>query len=230
MIKKKKKILLIFSLATLIGGCSAFKSENSTLFANQGDPIDNSTNLPLPNTLGLPAPSGNEDIKAIPGQKTVAVVSANRALMNMLNCLGTESPTEGARAAQAVWEEKKGQFSVEGKANTVTPPMLMAQASLAAEVCSDAIRIESALPSSERRLFPMINFGSGPNSVGSAALGDTIRRLARSCWGRNESDEERSMIVTEARSAFSGTNPATTRLQLLYICSSLLSSTSGLEI
>ena len=137
---KKNKFIqstMVLIAATLLTGCSGFKSENNTLFAggNNDGGSQTGNNIPLPGSGGGSAPAGNEEIEAIPGQKTVAVVSANRALMNMINCLGTESPTEGAQAAKAVWEEKKGSFSVEGQANTVTPPMLMAQASVAAQVC-----------------------------------------------------------------------------------------------
>ena len=134
-----KRLLTLAVIFMFTVGCEKFTSQrNGERLPAASDNLPGGIIVPGGN---LPAPGGNEEIEAIPGQKTVAVVSANRALMNMINCLGTESPTEGAKAAQAVWEEKKGSFSVEGKANTVTSPMLMAQASVAAEVCVDGTAV-----------------------------------------------------------------------------------------
>lgn len=224
---KMKLTFCFLAVLTFTLGCEKFQAQRNgeRLPANDNTP----TGIIVPGG-NLPAPGGNEEIEAIPGQKTVAVVSANRALMNMINCLGTESPTEGAKAAQAVWEEKKGSFSVEGKANTVTSPMLMAQASVAAEVCVDAIRLESAMNAGERRLFPNINFNQGPSATSEQDLIDTVRRISRSCWGRNETTEERNMIVSSARSQFTGNNSEQTQRQMLFVCGAMMSSISGVEL
>lgn len=176
---------------------------------------------------GEAAAGGNGEIRAIPNTKTAGISSGNRVLRNMVSCLGTRTPS--TRATNA-YNDKVGNFAAEGWANTVTAPMMMAYAAVSAEVCLDLVTAEKALAANDRRIFGLINFGAGPSALSEAGIADTVRRLARSCWGRNETQEELTLIRDSVRSNFTSNNTADTDKSMFFVCSAMLSSLSGIEM
>ena len=162
-------------------------------FVHKYEDLSSNSNGDL-GTLLPPGPSGgNGDLVIIDGARTASVVHSGQVLKNMVAVSGIEEPSASTKA---LYEQKKGSFSENGKANTVNAPMVMAAASLGGEVCNDLVNKERGLPQGERRIFPQVDFGSGPNNVSNTARMDIVRRMARSFWGRNETDTGNLALYT----------------------------------
>ncbi|MCJ8276999.1 MAG: hypothetical protein HRT44_13440 [Bdellovibrionales bacterium] len=175
-------------------------------------------------TEGLASsPGGNGDIVAKPDTLTASVISSNRALDSLVSCLGTVEPNAAARREM---DKYQGSFSVEGKANSVTAPMVSAMTTVAAEVCLDLINRERGVEANQRRIFPSIDFDSNDATVDSAQVANVVRRLSRSCWGRNETSEELDSITDAFNGAFSSgdDNRDGTRKKMLFLCTTVSAS------
>lgn len=174
-----------------------------------------------------PAPGGNEEIEAMPDTRTASFVSANRALDAMVSCLGTSEPS---RASKEIWDKNKGSLSTTGRANSITPPMMSSLIKISAEVCNDLVKQENSVEAGKRRIFPQFDFAGG--ALASGAVQDSIRRLARSCWGRNENASELAMLESSLQEAFAEADGSddVNREKALYLCTTMVSSFSTLEM
>lgn len=108
---------LVFLLASGCNNAFVHKYEDLSSL-NQGD---------LGSLLPPGPGGGNGDLKIIDGARTTSVVHSGQVLDNMVAISGIEEPSA---AAKSLYEEKKGSFSENGKANTLNAPMIMAAASL----------------------------------------------------------------------------------------------------
>jgi hypothetical protein len=63
----------------------------------------------------------------------------------------------------------------------------------------------------------------------TSSLQDAMRRIARSCWSRDEDPNEGQIIMDAVQSAFQGANGAnTTHDAALFMCTSMLASLDSL--
>lgn len=223
------KVLKVLTMLLVFASCSVQKLQitgaTSKSSHSENAPLGNTDETDNPATSPTELPGGNPEITAKPGVQTATVVSANRALMDLVSCTGIKQPS---LRSKSMWENKTGQFSIEGRANSISSPMLMAHAAVAAEICLDLIEIESALNQTDRRIFTQIDFNQSAAAQSVSALSDGIRRLARSCWGRNETTEEHELIVTAATGGFDSGDSAES--QMIFLCASMLSSVSAIEM
>lgn len=172
--------------------------------------------------LGIDAQcKSSTDIDVIPGAKTVSLVGSNQVLQHLSNCVGLAVPSD---KTVAVYEAKKGSISTYGAANSITPPMMMAIASIAGEVCSDIIDQEVA---SGLRIFKDVNL-SASSLPSNAVLSSVIGNMALSCWGGNESSEERNVILDMVNSSVGTAEADASRKAALLVCTSMLSSVKAL--
>jgi len=166
--------------------------------------------------------AGSEGIQIFPNTKTVSTVYAKQFLDNMVSCtgLGIESAT-----TRGAWESRQGSLSEFGYATDVTPPMMMAVASVAGEVCSDIIDKEST-SGAERVIFAGFNL-SGSTNVSEKQ--QAIQRLALSCWHRRASTNEVQTIqdMVDRNTASVSDNGRTSALLL---CTAMLASYSSIEM
>lgn len=141
----------------------------------------------------------------------------------MLNLTGVSNPSQATINSA---NDKKAKIAESGKAESVTAPMWMAITNLAGDVCLDLVNQEKALVADQRRIFPQVNFATGPASISSAAKDDVIRRMARSFWGRNETTQEKAVIRSELDAAFTGVanTGAQTENAMLFTCAAMLAS------
>ena len=165
-------------------------------------------------------------IEVIAGAKTASVISANRTLDNFVSCLGVRTPNNEARAK---YQEAYGTLSVEGAPDSVTAPMAKSLMGISAEVCGQLVEAERSIASTERRIFNSVDYTSSSEALNSSQIADITRRLARSCWGRNETSDELQLIQTNVSDAFgSGSTPIAT--QLTYVCTGVAASFSTWEM
>lgn len=177
----------------------------------------------LSNDDNNPGNGENGDIVLVPGSRTISVLHSGQVLKNMQSLAGVEIPSG---KTLEVFEKKKTSFSEDGRANSLNAPILLAISSLGGEVCNDLIVQENALDRAKRRIFPQIDFALNPEQQDAEGVKDSVRRMARSFWGRNESDEEMEIILSGLDEMVSyGTNqPGDTEMAMIYICTSMISS------
>jgi hypothetical protein len=220
MFRNKKIIIIIIATFAMITGynnCSPLKS------AVSGSGSANDRNGDGFGDNQAEAPAGNGDIVPLSDTRTASIVRANRVLDNMVSCLGTGTPGVAAKAA---WNEQRAGFSTEGDANSITSTMFVGFETVASEVCNDLVQQERALGANQRRIFNQIDFNAGQNAVGNGQIADVTRRIARACWGRNETSEELGMIQQGTNQAFNGAqnNNQQTVNKVIFICTSMVNS------
>jgi hypothetical protein len=215
----RKIIILSFTaLALSIGyqNCSPMQSAKGVgaLNDSNGDGFADNSNE---------APGGNGEIVALSDTRTASIVRSNRVLDSLVSCLGTGVP---GRAAKQAWEEQRAGFSQEGDANSITSTMFVGFEQVASEVCNDLIQQERSQAAGQRRIFNQVNFNSGQANVGDSQLAAVTRRLARACWGRNETAEELAMIQAGTNAAFQGAanNAGETVNKMIFVCTAMANS------
>lgn len=155
-------------------------------------------------------------------QKVVGVSTSQNALTTMLQQTGVQNPSNNTRNA---YRDQGNKISETGASNTITAPMWVAVSTIASEVCNDLVTAEKALPAADRRFFTSVDFTRGFNQMSVEAKEDSIRRLARSLWARNESGQEKILIRAAVDEAFNGsTATADTDRAVFFICTTMLSS------
>jgi len=216
--KKLTILAAIAAVSVVIGhGCSEFSSNNSSSssggsMGTAGGGGAGSGFTPLPNTL------------------TVSLIYNKQIVDNMVACSGIG---KASTATLAEWDKRQSSFSEYGYATDVTAPMFMAITALAGEICNDLLNLEVPLAAGSRRIFPMMNFAAGPSGLSQTAIADSVRRLARSCWAREETAEELNIIQTEISGALQGVNTSDagqTRNAALMTCTGMLSSLSAVTL
>lgn len=212
MKNNKSKLLVVLSIFFVTGvlayignGCSRSQSNS---------PITSSSLVP-PTSTG--STTSSNDIPVIPGARTVSLAYSKQVVDQLSACSGLALPSE---RTMAMYEQKKGQMSTYGAANTVTGPMMIAVASIAGEICNDLIEQELVVGA---RLFNGYSLAGSvlPNTT---QLSDTITKIALSCWQRNESASERSIILNMITSSVGAAEAMAGRKSALMICTSMLSS------
>lgn len=154
-------------------------------------------------------------------QKVVAVSNSQNTLSSMLQQTGV-TPSNATRTA---FTAQAGKISETGSADTITAPMWVALTTVGSEVCNDLLTQEKALAAADRRFFNSVDFTKGFNMLTAEAKENSIRRLARAVWARNESGQERILIRAAVDEAFSGsTAVADTDKAAFFICTTMLSS------
>jgi len=158
-----------------------------------------------------------------PNTSTVALVYGKQVLDHYSSCLGSGLPTD---RTLAMYSSKAGTISETGAVSTLTAPMLMAATSIAGEVCKDLIEKEK----SAARIFIGINL-SGTTVPNQSSMQDAVRRIARSCWSRDEDPAEADIILGAVNSAFQGATGANTSHDAaLFMCTSMLGALDSLVL
>jgi hypothetical protein len=163
---------------------------------------------------------GEED-RIVLNEKTVSTVYANQVLDNMVSCLGVGQVSANTRR---LYQDIKQSVSERGSAKEITAPMLMGLTSLAGQVCSELVAKESNL--SQKRIFVGYDFDG--NAVSDYDIEDSVSRLARSCWLRNESNEERNAIMDAINENFG--NGDSVEDIAIFACTAVVASFDSIQL
>ncbi len=200
---------VLFSGALLIVGMGQGCGK-LTAISDSGDSAANSSG------------SSSDDPSIIPNTQTLALVYGKQVLDQFSNCIGAGIPTD---RAIGMYEAKKGTISETGYATTVTAPMLMAVVSIAAEVCQDLIEQEKLAP----RIF--IGFDWSSNMLpADGSMQDAVRRIARSCWSRDEEQEEADLVLGNIKASYPAASVNQSQEAALFMCTSMLSSLDAIVL
>ena len=152
--------------------------------------------------------------------KIVGVVNSENLLATMQNETGVRNIT--AASIGNMLAAQIGKVPDKGSADSVTAPMWLAVTTVAGEVCQQLIAEDGA--ATTKRIFNGVNFSAALTS--SAVKDDVIRRMARSFWSRNESQDEHDAIRSDLDLAFpvASASAAQTSKSMLYLCTAMLSA------
>ena len=150
------------------------------------------------------------------------VTDSEKLLPSLVSVVGVGRPSSRTLTA---YRNERARVSETGDAESVNAPMWLAVTNVAGEVCWDLIAQEKPIPAAQRRIFSLIDFTKGPKEIADAATSDVVRRLARSAWARNETDEERTLIASAVKASFgSSAAAAETDRAMLFTCTSVLAA------
>lgn len=166
------------------------------------------------------------------GENPHALLSAEQTLASMLKVTNVAAPTP---AILTEYNLRYGGLAAGTELNLANAPLMLGSTSLASEVCSAMITQEAAMAAAARPFFGGINFAAGVNSVNDAGFVSSVRGMARSFWGRNETSAE-FLLLAKYKSEFiaaldtAGANQAASTGNLMMgICAAMLSSVDALS-
>ena len=208
---------VIVALGTVTGMVFLLGQGCSGQFASvTGDSSSSSTS----SDAGAGAPTGPV---YNPNTQTLALVYGKQILDHYDSCIGSGTPTD--RTLQ-MYSSKQGTVSANGNVSTLNGPMLMAATSIAGEICEDLILQEKTTP----RIFIGFDFASMTLPT-TGNLQDAIRRIARSCWSRNEDTTESQLLMNAVSSSFGTASEANkTHDAALFMCTTMLGSLDSLVL
>ncbi len=190
------------------------------LALNQGCSQGRLSHPSMPSNNGVYVPAAGEMV-TVDMMKAAAVNNSQQVLTAMVSLTGIGQPSSATLNA---YKKEAGKISDTGKPDSVNAPMWLAITNLAGEVCRDLVTAEAALTIDQRRIFKQINFTTGgPVAIPDAAKSDVIRRLARSVWQRNETNEELGLLKAEL-ATFKSTTAGDTNKAMLMTCTAMLAS------
>lgn len=157
-----------------------------------------------------------------------ALLSAEQTLSSMLKATGQDSLSP---AGSLEYTARYGSLAAGNNLALVNSPLILGTTSLAGEICNDLIKKEKAIAiASNRSFFESINFSNGVSSITAGAFSVTIRRMARSFWGRNEQNNEldlfhqHKMEFLQSLGAGDASKAISTDTLMLSTCTAILSS------
>jgi hypothetical protein len=173
-------------------------------------------------------PSLPKDFAAKFDTQTVSLAYSRQILDTMMSCTGIGLADDKIKQE---YERRKGSLSEFGYATQVSSAMLMSITAVSGEVCNRLITNESGTAVASRRIFNSINFSGKYKDLKASDIEDASKRLARSCWQREPSGDELTLISDNLRSAFQNDTSTTSATNsMLVLCTGMLSSLSSISM
>lgn len=208
-----KAAVLIFALGPIVvllgQACGQMQSAGS---ANLSSSTGNETGVSQP--PGVPLPVGE-----LSARESVRMVHNRELLQSTMAILNIPYSFTVYDTFAAVGSN----LSDDGYTDGVSAPMMNSLLSINGTACNVTIGREKPLTAAERSIFLGVVFTKSPESQAATAWSDLIRVLARRAWLRNETAEERAMILESAK-VFDGAVVADTTNKALFICSAMMTS------
>lgn len=209
-----------FILVLGFNNCARFDADQQT--------FDEGTNLGSSSTPQEPPPeTGTQE----PIDNPYALLSAEQTLASMLKVTNvTLTP-----AITTEYNTRYGALAGGNKLTLANSPLMLSATSLAGAVCAALVAQETAQPAADRAFFGGVNFTTPISSLDDAAFVSSVRGMARSFWGRNESSAE-FLLFKKFKTDFQNDLTATERTQavsttnfLVGLCAAMLSSVDSIS-
>ncbi|UYL08494.1 hypothetical protein B9G69_015735 [Bdellovibrio sp. SKB1291214] len=190
--------------------------------------LEGSSDLSSTSSSSTPAEVTDSEALGIP----YALLSAEQTFASMLR---VSNVTTVSPALAAEYDNRYGALAAGNDLSMANPPLMLGATSLAGEVCNSVLTTEKAQAAASRAFFGSVNFATGVSSVTDAQFNSSVRGMARSYWGRNETAEELALLNTfksefiTALAANARTQAASTSNLMLATCSAMLSSFDALS-
>ena len=156
-----------------------------------------------------------------------ALLSAEQTLQSMMSVTNV---TTAPAAVLTEYNTRYGALAAGNDLSMANAPLMLSSTSLAGEVCNTMITNEKALAAADRAFFSSLNFNAGISTMSDDVLKASIRGMARSFWGRNETQEEQALLLgfkqefSDALAANARTQAASSTNLMTAVCSAMLSS------
>lgn len=160
--------------------------------------------------------------QTVPGTIAVSIEYGNNVLANMQSCLGL-SNTDLSQQTLDENAARLPSFSQAGYVGDLNSAMMMGIAAVAIDACSDLANKEATESAANRNYFTQVDFTQ--SSLTTAAIDDSVNRLARECWQRTPTSEELQII--ESGTQAMGSIGA--QYQAINVCASVLASLAGVS-
>ncbi len=161
-----------------------------------------------------------------------ALLSAEQTLNSML------SVTNVGTANTAIINEYNTRYGALAGGNDLSmanSPVMLGSTSLAGEVCNSLVTAEKAATAETRNFFGSVDFAVSVGSITDSGFNSSVRGMARSFWGRNETADELSFLQEyklEFIAALTGTaltQVASTSNLITATCAAMLSSLDAIS-
>lgn len=157
-----------------------------------------------------------------------ALLSAEQTLASMMRVANV---TTTSTALVNEYNGRYGSLAAGNDLSMANGPLMLGSTSLAGEVCNSLLTQEKAITDANaRNFFTSINFGAGISSITDAGFEASVRGMARSFWGRNETVDELALLK-QYKTEFNDALTATARAQaassnglMLATCAAMLSA------
>ena len=156
--------------------------------------------------------------------KTASIINHRQIMPSFRRCLGL-GKSQISSKTKTTYKDSIIALSKDGKADSISAPMLLSITKVVAETCRDLMNVEKS--SSNRKYFPGFNLGSGAGSQ-AFNLTNSIEKIASSCWGRNARQEEVNLVINALAGA-SLANSKNTKAAI-FMCTTLLSSSAAVGL
>lgn len=184
----------------------------------------NCARIPL---LGT-ASDSNETSQAStePIQSPYGLITGEQALQGMLKVTGV-ALTGGITNE---FNARNSAFSSGPDLKQTTSPMMVAFTSMGGEVCNQLVANEAGKAAADRSFFGSVDFTKPIASVSAGSYDEVVRAFSRNFWGRNETAEEKSMLLDGKAdfvanfAANRATSNESTRDLLVFTCAAMISS------
>ena len=150
-----------------------------------------------------------------------AVNNSENIVTTMQNQLGV---TTLSKATLTTIGSQISKIPASTKPDSVNGPEWVAITAIGGNICDDLVTQEKALAAASRRFFSQIDFTKGPASQTAASKDDSISRLARAVWARNETPTEHAAIRASMDASFTSTTVADTANEMLFACTAMIAS------
>jgi len=156
-------------------------------------------------------------------RKTEGIINQRQLLPGFQACLGLPDSAVGA-ATKAAYKTAVTSLSADGAVKDLNPPLLMAIAQVASELCLNLIDTVEK-PSSSRKFFggfALTSPASAADKAQALDINKSLNALTNACWGRDITASEIAKIT--AQSGTTGDRPTA-----LFFCTTVLSSAEGIR-
>lgn len=161
-----------------------------------------------------------------------ALLSAEQTMASMLRVSNVSTVST---ALSTEYTNRYGSLAAGNDLSMANGPLMLGATSLAGEVCNSVLTTEKAQAATARSFFGSVNFTTGVSSVTNDQFNASVRGMARSYWGRNETAEELALLQSfkgefiTALAANARTQAASTSNLMLATCAAMLSSFDALS-
>lgn len=206
----KKLILFSFLIwsGLLLSGCGGVKV------------TDDNSGLVRPACTG----PGCSDVPVSKATQVAGVARQRQIFNSLQTCLKLPDASVSA-TTKATYAKMNANFSSEGKVDDINSPMVLSLTQLSADFCQDRINYEIAQKPSEK-FFVAFNLAGAANDFSSPLfadiLGDSVKAIAKSCWGRSPTAAETNMVRSQFASSQIGQYRDASAA--LFMCTLILSS------
>ncbi|WP_413561051.1 hypothetical protein [Bdellovibrio sp. HCB209] len=185
--------------------------------------IAGSTNMSSTTGSAVVEPETDSEKLGIP----YALLSAEQTFASMTRVANV---TNISTALSNEYTNRYGALAGGNDLSMANGPLMLSATSLAGEVCNSVLTTEKAQAAGDRSFFGSVNFATGVSSVTDAQFNASVRGMARSYWGRNETAAELAALQAykgefiTALAANVRTQAASTNNLMLSTCAAMLSS------